>query len=104
MIGGGYSAGDGLALYPVIAPALVLVGTMMMPGVRSIAWDDPTEAIPAFLTIVIMPLTVSITDGIAFGMIAYAVLKIATGRHREAHAWVYLFAVLFLLRYGFLTA
>jgi AGZA family xanthine/uracil permease-like MFS transporter len=103
MIGGGYPAGDGLTLYPVIAPALVLVGTMMMPGVRSIAWDDPTEAIPAFLTIVIMPLTVSITDGIAFGMIGYAVLKIATGRRREAHVWVYLFAVLFLLRYGFLT-
>jgi AGZA family xanthine/uracil permease-like MFS transporter len=76
---------------------------MMMPGVRSIAWDDPTEAIPAFLTIVIMPLTVSITDGIAFGMISYAVLKIATGRRREAHALVYLFAVLFVLRYGFLT-
>ena len=102
MIGGGYPAGDGLTLYPVIAPALVLVGTMMMPGVRAIAWDDPTEAIPAFLTIVIMPLTVSITDGIAFGMIAYAVLKIATGRRREAHALVYVFAVLFLLRYAFL--
>jgi len=102
MIGGGYAAGDGLTLYPVIAPALVLVGTMMMPGVKAIAWDDPTEAIPAFLTIVIMPLTVSITDGIAFGMIAYAVLKIATGRRREAHALVYVFAVLFLLRYALL--
>jgi AGZA family xanthine/uracil permease-like MFS transporter len=102
MIGGGYPAGDGLTLYPVIAPALVLVGTMMMPGVRAIAWDDPTEAIPAFLTIVIMPLTVSITDGIAFGMIAYAVLKIATGRRREAHALVYVFAVLFVLRYALL--
>jgi AGZA family xanthine/uracil permease-like MFS transporter len=75
---------------------------MMMPGVRSIAWDDPTEAIPAFLTIVIMPLTVSITDGIAFGMISYPVLKIATGRRREAHALVYLVAVLFVLRYAFL--
>jgi AGZA family xanthine/uracil permease-like MFS transporter len=104
MIGGGYPAGDGLTLYPVIAPALVLVGTMMMPGVRAIAWDDPTEAIPAFLTIVVMPLTVSITDGIAFGLIAYAVLKIATGRRREAHALVYVFAVMFLLRYAFLTA
>jgi AGZA family xanthine/uracil permease-like MFS transporter len=103
MIGGGYPVGEGALLYPVIAPALVLVGTLMMPGVRSIVWDDPTEAIPAFLTIVIMPLTVSITDGIAFGMISYAVLKIATGRHREAHPLVYLFAVLFLLRYRFLT-
>ena len=102
MIGGGYPAGGGLVLYPVIAPALVLVGTMMMAGVRTIEWDDPTESIPAFLTIVMMPLTVSITDGIAFGFISYAALKLATLRHREAHALVYIFAALFLLRYAFL--
>jgi AGZA family xanthine/uracil permease-like MFS transporter len=101
MIGGGYPIG-GAVLYPVVAPALVLVGTMMMSGVRHVAWDDGTEAIPAFLTMIIMPLTVSITDGIAFGFISYAVLKLATGRAREAHWFVYLFAVLFLLRYAFL--
>jgi AGZA family xanthine/uracil permease-like MFS transporter len=102
MIGGGYQADGGLVLYPVIAPALVLVGTMMMSGVREIAWDDPTEAIPAFLTIVMMPLTVSITEGIAFGVISCAALKLATGRHRELHWFVYLFAALFVLRYIFL--
>ena len=99
MIGGGYAAGDGLTLYPVIAPALIIVGTMMMKGVRHIRWDDPPEAIPSFLTIIMMPLTVSITDGIAFGFIAYAVLKVVSGRAREAHWLVHLFAVLFLLRY-----
>jgi adenine/guanine/hypoxanthine permease len=104
MIGGGYPAGDGVILYPVIAPALVLVGTMMMPAVRAIAWDDPTEAIPAFLTIVIMPLTVSITDGIAFGVIAYALLKMATGRAREVHWLLYVFGVIFVLRYAFLIS
>lgn len=103
MIGGGYPAGENLVLYPVVAPALVLVGTMMMGAVRTIAWDDPTEAIPAFLTIVIMPLAVSITDGIAFGLIAYAVLKLATGRGREAHWLAYLFAALFLVRYIWLV-
>ena len=103
MIGGGYPAGGGLVLYPVVAPALILVGTMMMAGVRTIDWDDPTEAIPAFLTIVVMPLAVSITDGIAFGFIAYAILKIAAGRAREAHWLVYLFAVLLLARYVWLT-
>jgi AGZA family xanthine/uracil permease-like MFS transporter len=103
MIGGGVPATGGGVLYPVVAPALVLVGTMMMPGVRAIAWTDPTEAIPAFLTIVMMPLAVSITDGIAFGFIAYAALKLATGRGREAHWMVYLFAVLFVLRYAFLS-
>jgi AGZA family xanthine/uracil permease-like MFS transporter len=103
MIGGGYAADGELVLYPVVAPALILVGTMMMAGVRTIDWDDPTEAIPAFLTIVIMPLTVSITDGIAFGFIASAALKIATGRMREAHWLVYLFAALFLVRYAWLV-
>lgn len=103
MIGGGFAAGGGLVLYPVVAPALILVGTMMMGGVRSIDWDDPTESIPAFLTIVIMPLAVSITDGIAFGFIAYSVLKIATGRPREVHWLVYLFAALFVVRYAWLA-
>jgi AGZA family xanthine/uracil permease-like MFS transporter len=103
MIGGGYPLGNGLVLYPVVAPALVLVGTMMMAGVRVIDWDDPTEAIPAFLTIVMMPLTVSITDGIAFGFVAYAALKLATGRAREAHWLVYLFAALFVGRYMWLA-
>jgi AGZA family xanthine/uracil permease-like MFS transporter len=103
MIGGGYAAGGGPVLYPVVAPALVLVGTMMMGSVRRIAWDDPTEAIPAFLTIVLMPLTVSITDGIAFGFIACAALKLATARAREAHWLVYLFAALFLARYAWLA-
>jgi AGZA family xanthine/uracil permease-like MFS transporter len=102
MIGGGYAAGGALVLYPVVAPALVLVGTMMIPSVRKIAWDEPTDAIPAFLTMVLMPLTVSITDGIAFGFIACAVLKIGTGRTREIHWLVYLFAALFLARYAWL--
>jgi adenine/guanine/hypoxanthine permease len=103
MIGGGYAAGGNVVLYPVVAPALVLVGTLMMGAVRHIAWDDPTEAIPAFLTMVLMPLAVSITDGIAFGFISYAVLKLGTGRAREAHWLVYVFAVLFLVRYSWLA-
>ena len=102
MIGGGYPVAGGATLYPIVAPALILVGTMMMPGVREVAWEDSTEAIPAFLTMVVMPLAVSITDGISFGFIAYAVLKLATGRSREAHPIVYVFAVLFVIRYGWL--
>jgi AGZA family xanthine/uracil permease-like MFS transporter len=102
MIGGGYAAGGNLVLYPVVAPALILVGTLMIGSVREIAWDDLTEAIPAFLTMILMPLTVSITEGIAWGFIAYAVLKLATGRSREAHPLVYLFAGLFIARYVWL--
>jgi AGZA family xanthine/uracil permease-like MFS transporter len=76
---------------------------MMMAGVTKIAWDDATEAIPAFLTIILMPLAVSITDGVAFGFIAYAALKLGTARTREAHPLVYVFAVLFLARYVWLA-
>jgi AGZA family xanthine/uracil permease-like MFS transporter len=103
MIGGGHAGAGNVILYPVVAPALILVGTMMMSGVRRIAWDDPSESIPAFLTIVLMPLAVSITDGIAFGFIAYAALKLGTGRRGEAHWLVYLFAALFLARYAWLA-
>jgi len=99
MIGGGYETTDGTRLYPVVAPALIIVGTMMVGSMRFIAWDDSTEAIPAFLTMIIMPLTVSITEGIAFGFLAYAMLKVSTGRTNEANWLVYLCAVLFLIRY-----
>jgi len=99
MVGAGYEVADGTILYPVIAPALIVVGTMMMQGVRLIEWNDPTESIPAFLTIIIMPLAVSITDGIAFGFISFALLKLVAGRGRETHWLIYLFAVLLAVRY-----
>jgi len=100
MIGGGLSTGHA-TLYPVIAPALILVGTMMIGGLRHVAWEDPTESIPAFLTMIMMPLAVSITEGIAFGLLAFVVLKLATGRRREVHPLIYVFAALFVARYLF---
>jgi AGZA family xanthine/uracil permease-like MFS transporter len=102
LVGGGYAGGDGLRLYPVIAPALILVGATMMDGVRHVRWDDATEALPAFLAILIMPLSFSITDGIAFGLIATVVLKVATGRGRELHWLLYVIVGAFLARYVFL--
>ena len=101
MIGGGFDSGNGVRLYPSVAPALVLVGVMMMQSVREIQWDDVTDAVPAFLTIVVMPLAVSITDGIAFGLIAFVALKGAAGRAREVDPVAALFALVFLLRYAF---
>jgi AGZA family xanthine/uracil permease-like MFS transporter len=100
MIGGGYHTAQGITLYPVIAPALILVGTFMMKEVSRIPWEEMTEAIPAFLTIIIMPLSFSVTDGIAFGFISYALLKLVAGRGRDVHWILYLFAVLFVLRYA----
>jgi len=96
----GQQIGRTLVLYPVTSPALIVVGSLMIRSVRDINWDDFTEALPAFLTLIVMPLTFSITDGIAFGFISYALLKMTTGRGREAHWLIYLFAILFILRYA----
>ncbi len=101
MVGGGYAVGQ-TTFYPLIATPLILVGTLMLGGLRHVPWDDPTEAIPVFLTLIMMPLSVSITEGVAFGVIAYVVLKVATGRRAEVHGLLYVFAVLFVLRYAFL--
>jgi len=98
MIGGDYNY-NGLILKPVVAPPLIIVGYLMMKCVVWIDWEDLTEAIPAFLTIVIMPLTLSITEGIAFGFISYALLKLVIGRGKEVHWLIYLFSVLFIFRY-----
>jgi len=101
MVGGGVTVGA-TTLYPVIATPLILVGTLMIGALRHVPWDDPAEAIPAFLTLIMMPLAVSITEGVAFGVIAHVVLKIATGKGRDLHALLYVFAGLFVLRYAFL--
>jgi AGZA family xanthine/uracil permease-like MFS transporter len=90
---------DGAILHPVIAPALVIVGYLMMKSVVHIAWDDLTEAIPAFLTIIIMPLTLSITEGIAFGFISFCLLKLVTKKGKQVHWLIYFFSALFILRY-----
>lgn len=70
---------------PITAPALVLVGSMMMRGVRQIEWADSTESIPSFLIILGIPLTFSIADGISLGLMIYPLLKIAAGRRSEVH-------------------
>jgi len=102
MIGDGFRLAGGLQIYPVVAPALIIVGSMMLRNVSKIRWDDPTESIPAFLTMAVMPFAFSITEGIAFGFISYALLKLVSFRAREVHALVYVFALLFVVRYIFL--
>ena len=81
------------------APALVLVGALMTAGAARIPWNDPRIAIPAFLTIITIPLTYSIATGLSFGIISFATLEIATGKARRQHWMLYLLAVLFLLRF-----
>jgi len=98
MISGEVTYG-GLTLRPVIAPALIIVGSMMMKCVKFVDWDDMTEAIPAFLCVIVMPLTLSITEGISFGFISYVLLKLAAGKGRRVPWLIYLFAALFVVRY-----
>ena len=99
MIGEGYKSSSGLTLYPTVAPALIVVGAFMMRNVGRIAWDDPLEYIPAFITIAFIPFTFSITDGIAFGFISYVILSLVAGRYRKLHWLMVLFTVLFVIRY-----
>jgi len=86
------------------APALIIVGALMIGAVASIKWTDMTEAIPAFLTMLAMPLTFSIANGLALGFIFYPLLKVLTGRWREASPLVYILAGLFVLRFAYLGA
>jgi AGZA family xanthine/uracil permease-like MFS transporter len=89
---------------PVTAPALILVGTMMVRAVREIDWSDVTEAAPAFFTALLMPLTFNISHGLAAGIVVYALVKLAARRGREVHWLMYVLAVLFVLRYALLPA
>ena len=85
------------------APALILVGALMVGAVADIEWADPVVAIPAFLTIVTIPLTYSIANGLAFGIVSYAVLTLAAGRGRGKDWLLYLLAALFVLRFVYLA-
>lgn len=84
------------------APALVLVGMMMMGGINKIDFNNYLEAIPAFLCIALMPLTYSISDGILLSVLAYVLLYVLTGNYKSVNIGMYILAVLFILRYAFL--
>jgi AGZA family xanthine/uracil permease-like MFS transporter len=85
------------------APALILVGALMVASSARIDWDDPRVAIPSFLTIITIPLTYSIATGLSFGIISFAVIEVATGRGRRQHWMLYTLATLFLLRFIYLA-
>ena len=83
------------AIPAVTAPALILTGCFMVADVAHIDWQDYSEAFPAFLTMVLMPMTYSITNGVGIGMMAYVILKIATGQWRTVHPLLVIMAILF---------
>ncbi|MGH9722376.1 MAG: NCS2 family permease [Bryobacteraceae bacterium] len=84
------------------APALIIVGSLMMATAAEFDWQDPAIAIPAFLTMLGIPLTFSIANGLAFGFIAFTLLKIVRGEFRGVNPLVYLLTALFLLRFFYL--
>jgi AGZA family xanthine/uracil permease-like MFS transporter len=102
LMGGGLTGPSGVPLYPVTASALITVGALMMRNVTAVRWEDPGDAIPAFLTMAVMPFSLSIGDGLAFGFISYAALRALTGRAREVSWAAYVLAGLFLLRFAFM--
>jgi AGZA family xanthine/uracil permease-like MFS transporter len=86
--------------YEAAAPALVVVGFLMMTAIRDIDWNDYEMAIPAFLTIVIMPFTYSVSNGIGAGFISYVLIKVVRGKAREVHPLLWGTAVLFVLYFA----
>lgn len=78
------------------APALIIVGTMMMTNITKLDWDDFTEILPAFVAMIAMPLTYSISNGIALGFIVYPIIKLFTGKGKDVHWLVYLLGVVFI--------
>lgn len=88
-----------LSIIPAAAtsPALIIVGLLMLKEIQKIDFSDITNALPAFLTIIIMPFTYSIAEGIVFGMVSYVVLKLISGKHREVNTAMYVLAFLFVI-------
>jgi len=85
------------------APALIIVGSLMLTTITEIPWTEPLSAIPAFLTLIMIPLSASIANGLGFGVIAYACVHILGGKFRREDWLLYLLAVLFLIRFVYVS-
>ena len=84
------------------APALIIVGVMMMPSIKTIHWEDYCKAIPAFITIIMMPLAYSISDGILLGVISYVLCHAVAGKFKEISLTMWILAALFVCKYIFI--
>jgi AGZA family xanthine/uracil permease-like MFS transporter len=84
------------------APALIIVGLLMMEQVKNIPFDDFSESIPAFVCMIMMPLTYSISNGILLGMITYVLMNMICGKFKKLSPAIYILAVLFVLKYIFI--
>jgi AGZA family xanthine/uracil permease-like MFS transporter len=81
------------------APALIIVGSLMLSSIGEIDWTNALTAVPAFLTLITIPLTFSIANGLAFGVVSYVLLRVARGRFREISLAAYVMAALLIVRF-----
>lgn len=98
VVGQGVVVAD-TTLHPVLAPSLIVVGALMVRSAAAIQWDEPALAIPSFLAMLIIPLSFSITDGMAFGFIGMSLASLITGRPERRNPLLHLIALAFVLRY-----
>ena len=85
------------------APALIFVGILMVSNIKDVDFSDMSEALPAFCTIIFMPFTYSIANGVAFGLITYCLIKLLIGRRQDIKALTFIIALIFVIRYAFMT-
>jgi adenine/guanine/hypoxanthine permease len=86
------------------AAALIVVGVLMSQSLAQIKWDDFSEALPAFITMLVTPLSFSIATGLSLGLISYTVMKVAAGKLAEINALIWILTILFIVRYVYLAA
>lgn len=108
-VGPAYYASIGIenalvSMYPAVAPAMIVVGVLMMRPLRHVHWDDVTEALPAFLTVAMMVFGFGITEGVAMGIIGFTLVKTLAGRTREVHPVMFVLTAALAVRYAFLTS
>ena len=99
LVGGGVNVG-GVFYYPITSPIVILVGSFMLGHVARVRWTDATEAIPAFLAMMVMPFSFNIAHGVAAGIVSYVVVKAGAGRGREASWLIWLLAALLVVCYA----
>ncbi len=100
-VGTGVSLSKYYTLYPVAAPALIMIGFLMLKNILKLNLEDLSETLPACMTLIITPLTFNIAHGIAFGVITYPVVKLITGKYKEVPLLIYILAAAFILYYIF---
>ncbi len=86
-----------------VAPALLIVGALMVQSIRNVNWKDFTESLPAFVILLVTPLTFSVATGLSLGLIVFSVVKVAAGKGREVNGLLWVLTLVFVLRYAYLS-